>query len=105
MFEVGKKYVNINWPNDLYECVAIHEKKGWLIFNGKPLTYDWTGNWKEYKEPRTITRWVNVYDTGDELVFGNMWTDEERAIRHGRTAEWGESKYITTFPITYTEPH
>lgn len=98
MFEVGKKYKNINFPNELYECVAIHGEKGWLLFNGKPLTYDWSGNWKEYKEPRTITRWVNVYDKGGELVMGDTYSTKEEAIR------FSSGHTLDIIPITYTEP-
>lgn len=38
--------------------------------------------WKEYKEPRKGTRWMNVYSSEDGIIFTSTWETREMADRN-----------------------
>lgn len=54
------------------------------------------------KEPKVVTKWVNVYFEGAERynTDGQMWGDKLSAEAYGK----GYIKYIDTFPIQITFP-
>lgn len=39
-------------------------------------------NWKEYKEPRKGTRWMNVHSGEDGNIFTSTWETKEQADRN-----------------------
>jgi len=89
-FEVGKKYINTNLPNRIYECISVFGKNGWLIIKNSPSTHEFDNNrWKEYIPPPP-EEWRIVYKTENgELIIGIMpfKSDEE-----ARTSEfWRDS--------------
>lgn len=111
MFEAGKKYKAYN--GNTYECIHTIKEGlfGWLVGTVGHSVYQWDSGWKEVREPRTVTEYVNVYETKEGLSFGvNIFETEEGAraeaydddeYDHPRNG----SKYLNTIPITYTEPH
>lgn len=110
MFEVGKKYQDRGmYGRKIVEVLAATEKYAIVKYVewcsapeivGREVAWgqDVFHNWKEYKEPRTTTRWVNVYNKNGELVMGATYSTKEEAIR------FSSSHTLDIIPITYTEP-
>lgn len=119
MFEVGKKYKYIggdtlgfvievlHTTNDNAMIRIINHNIPDLIGNEHVYSQSVFSWWKEYKEPRTITRWVNVYEDvkSGYLSFGNMWEDKDCAVRHARESDKTYMTYKDTITVSYTEPH
>lgn len=108
MFEVGKKYEA--YHGNTYECIHTIKEGlfGWLVGPVGHNVYQWDSGWKEMREPRTVTEYVNVYEKEKDLVFGlRVYSTEEFAkgrVFNSEDKPWGATKYLTTIPITYTEP-
>lgn len=111
MFEVGKKYIkkfggSSAW-SDPYECLYTQSEGnvGWLRLLGRvlPETQLWTSaDWKEYKEPRSLSRWMNVYQTNDGfLETGILHKSKEEALR--LTSESSFKKLLDTIEVKWTE--
>ena len=66
-FEVGKKYKRLR-SDRIYNCLFAHRVAGgsWGTFDLDndyiPRTHQWGADWSEYKEPRSVTRWINVWE-------------------------------------------
>lgn len=101
MFEVGKKYKYMA-NQVVYNCIAADKTWAVLQFGeATPFVTQATGLYEEYKEPRTITHWVNIYKNrqGEITMGGVAWTNRDRAI-----AQTGCGEIIDTIPVSYTEP-
>lgn len=102
-FEVGKTYRCKNgiiakclyaYDNDYYYYMV-----GEIISGGRVgLKSNFSGEaWSEYKEPRTLTFFVNIHETDGAVTTGVVWEDRGEAI----AASNGE--VIDTMEITWTE--
>lgn len=100
-FEVGKKYRYSGGPVET--CLAVTEKLAWLSQEGYrgsivDIVHD---GWKEFKEPRKLSRWINVFTSArGHIDCGALYHTEEQALSN---VNRGFSSYIDTIEITYTE--
>lgn len=107
-FEVGKKYkYKYGGENEVFECLAVHRVAGgvWGFMNSDceyiPKSKQWGSAWSEYKEPRTISRWVNVWEyKGQVRMDGSMYLKEGDALATKETPEW---KRLDTIEVKWTE--
>ncbi len=59
-------------------------------------------NYEEVKEPRTIKRYMNVYEEDGQLrLIGTLWVDPSNAEKAGKIQD--SMKYIKTIEVSYTE--
>lgn len=111
-FEVGKTYKCTTgiiakclfaYDNGYYHCMIGERVEGSTGKVGYKEHF-FGSAWSEYKEPRTITRWINVYEQDGELANGAVHKDEETAIRNGKYISGTNNVYLTTISFSYTEP-
>lgn len=116
-FEVGKKYHQKGTQN-LFEPVFIGKQSAFGVFTHYALSEDlkkseletclphgYLGNhWVEYKEPRSLTRWANIWeDPKGKLSIGTSYDTEELAKQKGRLAAVGGHKLLDTIEVKWTE--
>lgn len=109
-FEVGKKYRYGRascFEDTIYECVYIGEKVAVLrwkdCFDVKEVSYFKTNsiNFKEYKEPQHIEKWVGVFKRGDgSIYFANYIYNNEKDVIN---VYGNDCYFVDTIKIEYTE--
>lgn len=114
MFEVGKKYRYNHNNRQGYslarECLAVHKVAGgtWGFFAGEdggsyiPTHSQWSTSWEEYKEPRSVTRWFNIWEKpdGSEVLFGSSGYKTEAEAKNADGGQW---KRIDTLELKWIE--
>lgn len=105
MFEVGKKYKYMA-NQVVYSCIAADKTWAVLQFGeATPFVTQATRLYEEYKEPRTVTRWVNVYDNGEELyIFPSPRLAESKEQAQDDIVDADNLTWLATIPVSYTEP-
>jgi hypothetical protein len=117
-FEVGKKYKRLRHIG-VFECLAVHDTPGskWGFFLGVegttgrddvwhiPRTYQWGAEWSEYKEPRTLSRWINVWEyDGVVRMNSSLYNSKEEAIGMAdRNFSNSALKLLDTIEVKWTE--
>lgn len=105
-FEVGKKYKR-KGRDSIYNCLFAHRVAGgsWGTFDLEddyiPRTHQWGSDWSEYKEPRKIEKWVNVYDMpyGSLDIGAIAYNSKEKAIEVAHN----NKRLLDTVKFEYTE--
>lgn len=108
-FEVGKKYKRLR-SDKIYNCLFSHDVAGgnWGTFDLEddyiPRTHQWGADWSEYKEPRSITRWANIWMRPGGLNIGSPeYETEERARAAGQRLSSSSYKYIDTIEVKWVK--
>ena len=105
-FEVGKKY-QFHGTGNIYLCEFI-TKNGFAVLSGEnsdvyyPLVeHPSSEKWKEYKEPRKLTRYIGIYknSNNDGISMGMDAYSDPKHIEK----KWGSRILIDTVKIEYTE--
>lgn len=109
VFEVGKKYKRKR-DTSIYTCLAVHKAGGstyamvdsnisWI-----PTTALWHAEWSEYKEPRTASRWINVWDfRGEVRMNSSLYDSKEEAEHMAARAELSDWKLLDTIEVKWVE--
>lgn len=110
IFEVGKKYRRKRGCGYTFKTIyhaLFVDRTGVLLENTCGFkafyTNDEVSDFEEYKEPRTLTSWVNVYqkDSDGKIFFSSSyWGSKEEAIR---LCDEFDRKRIDTIEIKWTE--
>lgn len=106
MFEVGKKYFNYE-PKVIIEILWMDDSKVLVKYENGQINLDFLArfvqakNWKEYKEPIDITRYLIVYENyhSKEIEFMCVNYISEEEARHDIHPN---HKIINVYPITRT---
>lgn len=111
-FEVGKKYIcKRYYGNVVHKCHYVHKVGGgvWGLFDHPndyiPRCIQWTADWKEYIEPRSITRWFNVWQRPDgSLNVGSItFGSKDEALRSSNRDATDGWKHLDTIEIKWIE--
>lgn len=108
MFEVGKKYIGVGSATPIYECIDIGTCS--TVFKDgagyhKLVHQSFYGSYKEYKEPRRLEGWVNVFlnEGTKEIFFSGDYVFESKEQAQIDVDEEILYKFIKTIKITYEE--
>ncbi len=108
-FEAGKKYKRRYFSGVIFTCLASHKIAGgvWGFCDSTesyiPGSYQWGADWSEYTEPRSISKWINVWERpSGEVNFGEtQYKSKENAQSyHQNGSDW---RCIDTIEVIWTE--
>jgi len=90
-FVVGKIYTLDKNPTRYYyvgpNLIDLYEGIFQNIFSNTVYSFlyeSYNYEWKEYKEPRKGTRWMNVYSYPDGCIYTNTFKTKKEAETDGR---------------------
>lgn len=111
-FEVGKKYVGSTDGRvhpEVHECVY-KDSKGIVLkslFSGLLGVHHYTnygslyGYFVEYKEPRSISGWVNIWNNGGKLKIGQTIYD---TLEDAKKVKWhSDWQRLDSVEVKWTE--
>ena len=110
-FEVGKKYKRQRSDN-IYNCLFSHDVAGgnWGTFDLDndyiPRTHQWGSDWSEYKEPRSLSNWVNIWQRPGGLTVemgGTVYQTKADAESVAKRAGYSGWKLLDTIEVKWIE--